>query len=187
MIRRTLWAAAFCGLLLPLGLWTIHAQEPKAAPAPAPTAKAEDVKSIDAIVAAVYDVISGDKGQARDWARFRSLFVPGARLIPIVPGKDGGARARVLDVEEFVNSATRATSESAFYERELGRKTDQYGRMAHVYSAYESVREKGGKPFDRGINSIELLKDGDRWWVVSIYWDRETPENPIPAEYLPKK
>ena len=42
----------------------------------------KDVASIDAIMKAVYDVISGDAGKLRDWDRFRSLFHKDARLIP---------------------------------------------------------------------------------------------------------
>jgi len=36
----------------------------------------------------------------------------------------------------------------------------------------------------RGINSIQLFYDGSRWWIVSIYWQQESPEYPIPEKYL---
>ena len=56
-----------------------------------PPAKPDDVKSIDSIIAATYDVISGPAGD-RDWDRFRSLLIPEARLIPVGAGSDAGAR-----------------------------------------------------------------------------------------------
>ncbi len=68
-------------------------------PAPAPAAPAPnpaDVASVDAIVAALYDVISGPAGQARDWDRFRSLFHPSARLIPAGKNRQGVVAARHL-------------------------------------------------------------------------------------------
>jgi len=55
--------------------------------------------------------------------------------------------------------------------------------MAQVFSTYESRHEKDGAPFARGINSIQLLWDGGRWWVATILWDSERPDNPILPQY----
>jgi hypothetical protein len=157
--------------------------------APKPVAaRSADVQSIDAIVAALYDVISGPAGQKRDWDRMRSLFVPGARMIPTsVAATGGGTTARVLDVEGYIQRSGPAL-ERGFFEREIFRKTDAFGNIAHVFSTYESRRAAADtKPFARGINSIQLLKDGDRWWVVTIYWDAERPGNDIPPQYLPAR
>ena len=55
----------------------------------APPADPADVESIDAIITALYDVISGDAGVARDWDRFLSLFAPGGTLSPV--GRPPGA------------------------------------------------------------------------------------------------
>ena len=155
--------------------------------APKPAARADDVKSIDAIVAAVYDVISGPAGQKRDWDRMRSLFVPGARLIPAVSGPSGGATARVLDIDGYIQRSGPVLERDGFFEREIARRVEAFGNIAHVFSTYESKHNKDdAKPFARGINSMQLLKDGDRWWFVTIFWDSEKPSNPIPSEYLPK-
>jgi hypothetical protein len=60
--------------------------------------------------------------------------------------------------------------------------------MTQVFSTYESYRsEADEEPFARGINSIQLLNDGSRWWIINIYWTAESKNNPIPVEYLPKK
>lgn len=150
-----------------------------------PAARPDDVKSIDAILGALYDVISGPKGQARDFDRLRSLFAPGARLMPIVTPKEGRPEARVLSVEEFIEAAGPAL-EKGFFETEIARTTQRYANMAHVLSTYESRRAKDDPPFVRGINSIQLLYDGDRWWVVTIYWQNEVEGQPIPKAFLPE-
>jgi hypothetical protein len=153
-----------------------------------PAARPADVSSVDAILKALYDVISGPAGQKRDWDRMRSLFVPNARLMPTGPRPGGGAGAAVLSVDDYVNRAGPRLEADGFFEREIHRTVEEYGSILHAFSTYESRRtaDLNEKPFARGINSIQLLKDGDRWWVVSIFWDSERPGNPIPSKYLPK-
>ena len=148
-----------------------------------PPAKAEDVKSVDSLVRAVYDVISGPAGD-RDWNRFRSLFVPQARLTKAAEAADGSAVVRVLTVDDFVNVAGEAVKKEPFYESPMVNRTLTYGRVAQVFSSYESRRAPAEKPFQRGINSFQLLNDGKRWWVLSILWDQERPDNPVPAEFV---
>jgi len=178
-----------CVLALAGSLAVQDAPKPQATPMPAPpAAKAEDVKSVDAIVAALYDVISGPAGQKRDWDRMRSLFVPGARLIPAVANQTGGATERVLEVQGYIDRSGPTLEKNGFFEREVARKTDAFGNIVHLFSTYESRHTAADPaPFARGINSIDLLKDGDRWWIVTVYWDSERPGNPIPAQYLPGK
>ncbi|HEX9705483.1 MAG TPA: hypothetical protein VGA20_09570 [Gemmatimonadales bacterium] len=150
-----------------------------------PPSNAAEVASIDAILAALYDVISGPAGQVRNWDRFRSLFAPGARLIPARSKPDGGAEALVLDVEGYIGRTSRFFEQNGFFEKELARTTEQFGTVAHAFSSYASYRTaQDSAPFSRGINSIQLLKDGNRWWVVSIFWDAERAGLTIPAEYL---
>jgi len=154
-----------------------------------PVAKPEDVKSPEAIVNAVYSVISGGKGQARDWDRMRSLFVPDARLIPAASAANGGAGhsdVLMLSVDGYIErSGSRLTSDG-FFERSIHNEMEQFGNIVQVWSTYESRHNLDDpKPFARGINSFQLLKDGDRYWVVNIFWDSESPAKPIPAKYLP--
>ncbi|HEX8472708.1 MAG TPA: hypothetical protein VF666_01620 [Pyrinomonadaceae bacterium] len=152
-----------------------------------PAANPADVSSIDNILRALYESVSGAAGERRDEKRFRSLFVPGARLIPTAPRPDGGATARVFDVDEFYQRVNKNTEKMGFYEKEIARQTQIYGNIAHIFSTYEARRAANDPaPFVRGINSIQLLKDGQRWWVVTVYWDAERPGNTIPDEYLPK-
>jgi hypothetical protein len=154
---------------------------------PPPAAKPADVASPDAIMAATYDVISGPAGQQRDWDRFRSLFVPGARLIPVVPRKTGGGLdTRIIAPDEYAQHADAYFQKNGFAEREISRKSERYGNIMQIFSTYESRHDaKDAQPFARGINSFQLFYDGTRWWVVTIYWLEETPENPLPKEFLP--
>lgn len=153
------------------------------APAP-PAANPADVATMDAAIAALYDVISGPAGK-RDWDRFRSLFIPGARLIPTGPRQTGEVGARVLTVEDYVQRAGTLFEKEGFFEREVNRRLERFGNIAHAFSTYESRHAKDdAKPFQRGINSIQLMNDGKRWWVVTIFWQGEDEKNPLPAMYL---
>jgi len=153
-----------------------------------PNANPSDVESIDAIIAAAYDVISGPAGKKRDWDRERSLFIPGARLIPTatVPGQTNVNLAPlVLDVEGYIARVEPLFQKEGFYEKEVARRLEQFGQIAHVWSTYESRHDPSEpEPFMRGINSIQLFNDGKRWWILSIYWQHESKHHPLPQKYL---
>jgi hypothetical protein len=174
------------------------AQMATASPAPqTPAANPADVASIDSIIAALYDVISGPAGKKRDWNRFRSLFFPGARLIPTGPRRAPGTKpdapltgqeeygSRALTPEEYITRSSSILEERGFFEREVARRTEQFGHIAHAFSTYESRHlAEDAKPFQRGINSIQLMNDGKRWWVVTVFWEGETEKTPLPEKYL---
>ncbi|HEY2866185.1 MAG TPA: hypothetical protein VGJ02_03770, partial [Pyrinomonadaceae bacterium] len=136
-----------------------------------------DVASLDSIMKAVYDVISGDAGKARDWDRFRSLFYDGARLIPTSKdAKTGVVAAHALSPDDYVKRVEPFFAKQGFFERETARRVETYGAVTHVFSTYESRHSAADKtPFARGINSFQLFNDGKRWWVMTIYWQAETP------------
>ncbi|HEY6970027.1 MAG TPA: hypothetical protein VJA94_12545 [Candidatus Angelobacter sp.] len=150
-----------------------------------PAAKPGDVDSVEHILAAVYDVISGPPG-ARDWNRFRSLFYPGARLIPTRRDDSGKIIARVLTPEEYIERSKPFLEKEGFFEAARANRVEMWDRIAHVWSTYESRHTKDGQPFARGINSFQLLYDGSRWWVITIYWEGEEPAHPLPEKYLSK-
>ena len=162
--------------------------KPPAPPALTVTVTAtHDVDSMEHIIAAVYDVISGPMGQKRDWDRFRSLFAPGARLIPVSLSPQGAWGARVLSPDDYVARTQPFFEQQGFFEREVARRVESYVHITHVFSTYESRHAKDDKPFARGINSFQLMYDGQRWWVLSIMWESERPETPLPGKYLPEK
>ncbi len=151
-------------------------------------ANPSDVSSLDAIIAATYDVISGPAGKKRDWDRERSLFISGARLIPtaVEAGRnDVDLAPQILDIEGYIARAESFFAGQGFYEKEIARRTEQFGHIAHVWSTYESRHNPDDpEPFMRGINSIQLFNDGSRWWIVSIYWQHESAVHPLPDRYL---
>ncbi|MCA1568021.1 MAG: hypothetical protein LC803_20735 [Acidobacteria bacterium] len=165
-------------------------QQPTAAdkPATTPVANPADVNSLDAILAAIYDSISGAKGKTRNWDRFRSLFVPGARLIPTFKRPTGDFATRVLTPEEFIASSGKFMEEQGFFEQAIANHVETFGNIAQVFSVYEGRHDTADpKPFVRGINSIQLMNDGKRWWVVTIFWQAEDAANPLPQKYLTGK
>lgn len=168
---------------------TIHAQASPAPPAvmpvivTSPRAATADVESIDAIITALYDVISGGIGQARNWNRMRSLFVPGGKLMPTIQRPDSSIGMRILGVNDYIAVSGPQLERVGFREREIARRVEQFGHIAHVWSTYEGRTETDSTVI-RGINSIQLMNDGTRWWVVSVYWEAERPNLPLPPRYL---
>jgi hypothetical protein len=140
---------------------------------------------MDAIIHSLYNVISGPAGEKRNWDRMRTLFRPGCTMIASGKKNDGTPYKRVITIEEYISLIGPALEKDGFFEKEIGRKTDQFGDMAQVFSTYDSRKKQDDvKPFLRGINSIQLWNDGKRWWIESIFWQPETAENPIPEKYL---
>jgi hypothetical protein len=167
-------------------------QPPAAAPqsaadlaAQVPAPKPDDVKSIDAILHAAYDSISGSAGP-RDWDRFRSLFLPQARFTQVGKTPDGSIFVISWGVEQFIHDGGEYFSKEPFYENSIVNEPQSYGSMTQVLSSYESRHTPSEKPFQRGINSFQVLNDGKRWWIVSIFWDSERPDNPLPAKFNKK-
>jgi hypothetical protein len=149
-----------------------------------------DTASIEAIVSALYKGISRESGVYSDWERLRRLFSAGARIIP--PSMRGEP-PEVLDFEAFrqrvddnVRHLQAEAKDRGFHERELAKRTERFGNIAHVWSTYASrYSAKDPEPYTRGINSFQLAYHSGRWWVVTIFWDMERADNPIPLEYLP--
>ena len=165
-------------------LLSANAQSAPAPPAAAPSqADAKDVDSVEHIVNAVYDCISGPAGP-RNWGRFRSLYYPGARMIPTRRDNKGQVTARILSMDEYAELAGAHFAKEGFYESAIANRMEVWDHIAHVWSTYESRHAKGEKPFARGINSFQLMHDGTRWWILNVYWEGEEADHPVPEKYL---
>lgn len=141
----------------------------------------DKVTTLDSTIKTLYAVISGDKGVERDWDLFRYLFKPGARLMPSGKRPDGTVSMQVLSPDDYIARSGSFLVDNGFHEVEIGRKVDEYGTIAQVFSTYAARRSLDDpEPFMRGINSIQLLKDKGRWWVVSVFWMAESDEFPLP-------
>ena len=152
---------------------------------PVVAADPQDVDSIDGIVAALYDIISGPPGKARDWSRLQAVFAPDGRLIynRALSGYAGVGQS--MTVPQYANLVTVPLQSQGFFEKEIARSTNRFGQIAQVFSTYEARgAATDAKPYERGINSVQLFYDGRRWWVTSLTWQAETPATPLPVHYL---
>ncbi len=146
-------------------------------------ASPKDVSTIDGVIKAFYEVISGGKGVSRQWSRDKTLYAPDIRFVAMSENS-GKVRVGLMNHNQYVNSSNEFFVKEGFTEREINRVTRKFGNIAHVFSTYEweteDKKEKG-----RGVNSIGLFFDGTRWWISAVSWDEERPNNPIPKEFLP--
>lgn len=148
----------------------------------------KNVESLDNIVETLYSVISGDKGVKRDWALFNHLFKPDAKLMPTRMEKDSLISVSYLTPQDYIDRSGPWLEENGFHEKEIFRVTESFGNITHLFSTYSAFRNsKDTEPFMRGINSIQLLYDNQRWWITNIYWQAESKEVQLPEKYLSKK
>ncbi|MGH7752357.1 MAG: hypothetical protein ACREN5_06045 [Gemmatimonadales bacterium] len=189
---RTPLLLASALLALPVSGFSLHAQgvvRPPALPAPN-RANPADVTSIDAIVKALYETVGFPPGGDQDSTRMRTLFAPGAHLIPPQSPQRPDSFL-VWTVDEYLRVIRAAMQVNpnlksrGFSEREVARRTERFGNLVHLFSTYESrYTAQDSVPFARGINSIQVMFHNNRWWVLNIAWDAERPGNPLPPEYL---
>jgi hypothetical protein len=142
-----------------------------------------DVNSIDGIVKAVYDVISGPAGQ-RDWARFRSLFKPTAQLNAKVFNPKGKLIFVQGGVEEYIANVDEYFTLNGFFEKEIGREVQQYLDIAQVFSAYDARLATNQVTYHRGINALQLVYDQNRWWIANMLYNMESVKTPLPNDLL---
>ena len=148
----------------------------------------QKVKTLDSTIKTLYNVISGEAGVKRDWELFKFLFTKDAKLIPSGKNKEGKVSYKYMTPDDYIKTSGTWLEENGFFEKEIGRKTETFGNMAHVFSTYEAYKSASDQePFMSGINSIQLIFDGNRWLIINIYWTGETKENPIPKKYLKLK
>jgi hypothetical protein len=188
--RYTLHALVLSGLLISFGI-AAHAQEQnqkqtttKHVEVAAISPRAEDVSSLEGIMKAFYEVISGPVGEPRQWSRDRTLYIPGVHFVSMSVNAKGEPMVRVTDHQQFVDSTDAELAAKGFFEWEIHREMKRFGNIAHIFSTYESRITKDGPVIARGVNSIELFWDGKRWWIAGAIWDEERKDNPLPKDFL---
>ena len=145
-----------------------------------------NARDIDTVIQILYESISGPAGQEPRWDQVRPLFFPGARMMKITRGADGLPRTEDRAVEAYIELTAEILRSNGFYEWEIARRTDRFGSVAQLFSTYEARHDRADpEPFKRGINSIQLFHDGERWWIINMIWEDEAADRPLPAEYLP--
>ncbi|WP_312923900.1 hypothetical protein [Empedobacter brevis] len=139
-----------------------------------------DAKTIEALMKASYEVVSGEKGAKRQWERDHYLHHPKA----VYSYFDRKKQEQVtMTLQEFHKETDEMVFNTAFYENEINREVRVFGNVAHVWSTYETRLEKGGKVERRGINSIQLIFENNRWYIISWTFSGETDQNIIPKTF----
>lgn len=141
-----------------------------------------DVATIDGMVKAYYEVITGPAGP-RDWARDATLYKPGTRFVAIST-EEGKLVIRNLDHQGYVDWSAPSLSQG-FFEKEIKREEWRWGSLAQVRSSYETRKTPDGPIVGRGVNTLELIHDGTRWWIVGATWQDETAELKLPPALAP--
>ena len=129
---------------------------------------------LDQLMRAFYEVISFDEGGSPDWARMASLFSRHARITRVTP-----EAIDYMDLESFRNMAEELLEVGAFtsfFEREVARRSDRFGEIMHVASAYETRVSPGARDYlERGVNSLQLVRESGDWRILSLCWDTHAP------------
>ena len=140
----------------------------------------DDVATIDALIEAYYESVSGHPG-SRDGERMLSLFIEGGK---ISVGLGGNEPTHEL-AEDYLRTERFLTLTEDFFEREISRDTQRFGNMANVISTYGiSDAMENTNYTARGVTVFQLVRHRDRWWILSTMWQRESPDFPLPAELL---
>ena len=145
--------------------------------------KTLDLTSISSVIDAMYAMVSGPAG-SRDWSLQKTIFQAEARQTRTGVDADGKPWLKMMSLDDYAADAAPFFAANDFYEMEVAHRVERFGNIAHVWSTYEYRRSPDAAPHGRGINSIQLFHDGDRWWVLSVLWDNEREGNPLPEEYL---
>lgn len=142
----------------------------------------KNVVSIDAIIKASYEVVSGEKGAKRQWERDKFLHHPKA-IYSFTERQNNETKQVVMSVKDFHQETDNMTMETAFYENEINREVRIFGNIAQVWSTYETRLEQNGPVMRRGINSIQLFYENKRWFIFSWIFDKELEHNKIPKTF----
>ena len=144
--------------------------------------EAHNLTTVNELIQTLYSTISGPLGKDRDWETFRTLFANEARMYIAVPNKDSGTVLRVLTPEQYIERNKTRLADMGFSETEIHRTTESYGAITHVFSTYEShfTNPNNEEETVKGINSIQLFYDGTRYYILTICWDADSKNIPVP-------
>lgn len=150
----------------------IHAQDHQAL-------DPEIVKTIEGTVGETYKIITGERGSTRNWEAFRQLFTPDAQMSVLVHDTAGRGQVRTFTLEAFVRNGMKYYESDGFIERPIKTIIHEYNGIANVFQSYyakEAERE------EEGVNSLQLIFDGERWWITSVLWTSNANGVELPVE-----
>ena len=143
---------------------------------------AEDVKSVDAIINAYYDVISGSSSEPWEFERDKYIHSKNAFITRL--DVNGKAETHSLEAEYI---PIGLSPKEDFYEKELKRTVSKYGSIAQVWSAFEIRTDPNTESNIRGLNSVQLHYEKGRWFIDSWTCEMESEKNSVVSEFLNKE
>jgi hypothetical protein len=150
-----------------------------------PLARPTDVASPEALLAALHDSVSGPPGPV-DWDRFRSLFLPSARLGSSVTDANGVTRITTSTVEELISSGAAERERVPWYEEILVKHLERFDHIAVAFYSHDDRSSLQGPPIQQSVNVCVMLYDGSRWWIQSASWEAVPKFRSLPPELDPR-
>ena len=149
-------------------------------------AEAPDLATVDGVVAALYQAVSFAPGSEPDWASLRTLLLPNAVIAQPVRGSD---EVELLSVDAFIGRFKEDLDnfkmrETGFWETVARVEKTGFGRIAHCFVVFEPRTDpSSAEPAGRGVDSIELIRTGGRWWIAAITTEHERPGRALPTTF----
>ena len=143
---------------------------------------AEDVKSVDAIINAYYDVVSGSSSEP--WEFERDKYIHSKNAIITRLDENGKAESHTLEAEYI---PIGLSPKEDFYEKELKRVVSKFGNISQVWSAFEIRTDLKTESNIRGLNSVQLHYENGRWFIDSWTCEMESEKNNLVTEFLNKE
>lgn len=143
----------------------------------------EDQKAIGRTIDQFFSYLSFSDSASMQLDSLQNVFTNEGKLVSLA-----GKKPQSFTVQQYIAGILQSLRSGELYsiqEKELVRKTDVFGKIAHVLSTYElTMKGKNGTVVRRGLNSIQLIKQDGKWLALSLIWDRETETLKLPAQYL---
>lgn len=126
---------------------------------------------IQRLIDTFYKIISGEKGEQRDWVYFKSLFFENAQLMSMKFNNQNDCISIPVDVDSYIIGLNKFLRANDFYEYGLDYDIKVFGDIAHVYSQYEAKTSlQDCQPVKEGINLVQLAKSEGKWKIISMLW-----------------
>lgn len=120
-----------------------------------------------------YSAVSAPAGQ-RNWESVRQHYHPEARLVRTGVNPDGTRFARVMTLDDYIENVEVLLKDVHFTEVELSHEAVVFGNVARLTSVYEfSWKSQTETRQGRGVNFFTVIREAERWRIMSIVWDSE--------------
>ena len=140
---------------------------------------AKDVESVDAIINAYYDVVSGASNAP--WEFERDKYIHSQNAVITRLDENGKAESHTLEAEYV---PIGLSPKEDFHEIELKRIVSKYGNIAQVWSAFEIRTDPKTETNNRGLNNIQLHYENGRWFIDSWTCEMESENSSVVTDFM---